>query len=146
LPKYILAKAAEGCRTPNATRGALMRFWSYEGALRRSSVRCLKYILAKAAEGLVERFESFILCREICNSYSELNDPEIQRSLLVEQTKRRDDGDEEASPFDEEFMESICQGMPPTGGLGIGVDRMVMILTNTHSIRDVLFFPWMKTI
>lgn len=97
------------------------------------------------AEGLVERFESFILCREICNSYSELNDPEIQRALLVDQTKRRDDGDEEASPFDEEFMESICQGMPPTGGLGIGIDRMVMILTNTHSIRDVLFFPWMKT-
>lgn len=98
------------------------------------------------AEGLVERFESFILCREICNSYSELNDPEIQRALLVEQTKRRDAGDEEASPFDEEFMESICQGMPPTGGLGIGIDRMVMILTNTHSIRDVLFFPWMKTL
>lgn len=97
------------------------------------------------AEGLVERFESFILCREICNSYSELNDPEIQRQLLIDQTKRRDEGDEEASPFDEEFMESICQGMPPTGGLGIGIDRMVMILTNSHSIRDVLFFPWMKT-
>lgn len=97
------------------------------------------------AEGLVERFESFILCRELCNSYSELNDPEIQRALLLDQTKRRDSGDEEASPFDEEFMESICQGMPPTGGLGIGIDRMVMILTNTHSIRDVLFFPWMKT-
>lgn len=96
------------------------------------------------AEGLVERFESFILCREICNSYSELNDPEIQRDLLVDQTKRRDAGDEEASPFDEEFIEAICQGMPPTGGLGIGIDRMVMILTNTHSIRDVLFFPWMK--
>ena len=96
------------------------------------------------AEGLVERFESFILCREICNSYSELNDPEFQRALLVEQTKRRDEGDEEASPFDEEFLESICQGMPPTGGLGIGIDRMVMILTNSHSIRDVLFFPWMK--
>ncbi|MEI8365986.1 MAG: lysine--tRNA ligase [Parachlamydiaceae bacterium] len=96
------------------------------------------------AEGLVERFESFILCREICNSYSELNDPEIQRSLLLEQNTRRDGGDEEASPFDEEFMEAICQGMPPTGGLGIGIDRMIMILTNTHSIRDVLFFPWMK--
>lgn len=97
------------------------------------------------ADGLVERFESFILCREICNSYSELNDPEIQRALLVEQSKRKEAGDEEASPFDEEFIESICQGMPPTGGLGIGIDRMVMILTNTHSIRDVLFFPWMKT-
>lgn len=98
------------------------------------------------AEGLVERFESFVLCREICNSYSELNDPEIQRTLLVQQSKRRDAGDEEASPLDEEFLEAICQGMPPTGGLGIGIDRMVMILTNTHSIRDVLFFPWMKTV
>jgi lysyl-tRNA synthetase class 2 len=98
------------------------------------------------AEGLVERFESFILCREICNSYTELNDPEIQRRLLEEQLKRREEGDEEASPFDEEFMESICQGMPPTGGLGIGIDRMVMILTNTHTIRDVLFFPWMKVL
>jgi lysyl-tRNA synthetase class 2 len=97
-------------------------------------------------EGLVERFESFILTKEICNSYTELNDPEMQRALLVEQSKRRDAGDEEASPFDEEFVESICQGMPPTGGLGIGIDRMVMILTNSHSIRDVLFFPWMKTI
>lgn len=96
------------------------------------------------AEGLVERFESFILCREICNSYSELNDPEMQRALLVEQGNRREAGDEEASPFDEEFIEAICQGMPPTGGLGIGIDRMIMILTNTHSIRDVLFFPWMK--
>jgi lysyl-tRNA synthetase class 2 len=96
------------------------------------------------AEGLVERFESFIIGSEICNSYSELNDPEIQRRLLEGQNDRRDAGDEEASPLDEEFIEAICQGMPPTGGIGIGIDRMVMILTNTHSIRDVLFFPWMK--
>lgn len=95
-------------------------------------------------ERLVERFESFILGQEICNSYTELNDPVLQRELLVEQAKRRDAGDEEASPFDEEFIESICQGMPPTGGLGIGIDRMVMLLTNQHSIRDVLYFPWMK--
>lgn len=95
-------------------------------------------------EGLVERFESFILCREMCNAYSELNDPEIQRQLLVNQAQRRDAGDEEASPLDEEFIEAICQGMPPTGGIGIGIDRLVMVLTNTHSIRDVLFFPWMK--
>lgn len=97
-------------------------------------------------EGLVERFESFILCREMCNAYSELNDPEVQRRLLVNQAKRRDAGDEEASPLDEEFLEAICQGMPPTGGVGIGIDRLVMILTNTHTIRDVLFFPWMKTV
>lgn len=97
-------------------------------------------------EGLVERFETFIMCKEICNSYTELNDPEMQRSLLEEQSRRRDAGDEEASPFDEEFIEAVCQGMPPTGGMGIGIDRLVMILTNTHSIRDVLFFPWMKTV
>lgn len=95
-------------------------------------------------EKIVERFESFILGQEMCNAYSELNDPELQRGLLVEQAKRRDAGDEEASPLDEEFIEAICQGMPPTGGVGIGIDRLVMILTNSHSIRDVLFFPWMK--
>lgn len=96
------------------------------------------------AEGLVERFESFILTQEICNAYSELNDPEIQRRLLEQQAKRREAGDEEASPLDEEFIEAICQGMPPTGGIGIGIDRLIMIMTNSHSIRDVLYFPWMK--
>lgn len=96
------------------------------------------------AEGLVERFESFILCREICNAYTELNDPELQRKLLEQQAARRERGDEEASPLDEDFIESICQGMPPSGGVGIGIDRLVMILTNSHSIRDVLYFPWMK--
>lgn len=95
-------------------------------------------------EGMVERFESFILTQEICNAYSELNDPEIQRSLLEKQSERRDAGDEEASPLDEEFLEAICQGMPPTGGIGIGIDRLIMIMTNSHSIRDVLYFPWMK--
>lgn len=97
-------------------------------------------------QGLVERFESFILGQEVCNAYSELNDPEIQRHLLELQGERRDAGDEEASPLDEEFIESICQGMPPTGGVGIGIDRLIMILTNSHSIRDVLYFPWMKPV
>lgn len=95
-------------------------------------------------EGIVERFESYVLGLEICNSYSELNDPEIQRRLLEAQADRRDAGDEEASPLDEEFIEAIAQGMPPTGGVGIGLDRLVMILTNAHSLRDVLYFPWMK--
>lgn len=97
-------------------------------------------------EGLVERFESFILTQEICNAYSELNDPVLQRELLEHQADRRDAGDEEASPLDEEFIEAICQGMPPTGGIGIGIDRLVMIMTNSHSIRDVLYFPWMKPV
>ncbi len=97
-----------------------------------------------SSDTLVERFESFIISQEICNSYSEMNDPEMQRKLLEIQADRKDAGDEEASPLDEEFIEAICQGMPPTGGIGIGIDRLVMILTNTHSIRDVLYFPWMK--
>lgn len=95
-------------------------------------------------EGLIERFESFVLNTEICNSYSELNDPVLQRELLEFQADRREKGDEEAAPLDEEFIEAICQGMPPTAGLGIGIDRMIMLFTNSHSIRDVLYFPWMK--
>ncbi|GAB4225802.1 MAG: lysine--tRNA ligase [Chlamydiales bacterium] len=98
----------------------------------------------KREEGLVERFESFILGHEICNAYTELNDPHKQRELLEIQAARREAGDEEASPLDEEFIEAICQGMPPSGGIGIGIDRLVMILLNSHSIRDVLYFPWMK--
>jgi len=95
-------------------------------------------------EGLVERFETFILGSEMCNAYTELNDPELQRALLVEQAKKRDAGDAEAHPLDEEFIEAICQGMPPTGGLGIGIDRLVMLFTHTASIRDVLYFPLMR--
>lgn len=98
----------------------------------------------KRAEGLVERFESFILCREMSNAYSELNDPVMQRRLLEEQSKARDAGNEEANPLDEEFIEAICQGMPPTGGIGIGIDRLVMLFTNAPSIRDVIYFPMMR--
>ena len=95
-------------------------------------------------EQLVERFETFILGGEFCNSYTELNDPELQRKLLVEQAEKRLAGNEEACPLDEEFIEAICQGMPPTGGLGFGVDRLVMLFTGAHSIRDVLYFPLMR--
>lgn len=95
-------------------------------------------------ERFVERFETFILGGEFCNSYTELNDPILQRELLVKQAEKRDAGDEEASPLDEEFLESICQGMPPAGGMGMGIDRLVMLLTKAISIRDVLFFPIMR--
>lgn len=95
-------------------------------------------------EGYVERFESFIYGREMCNSYTELNDPELQYQLLLQQAEKRAKGDLEASPLDEEFIEAICQGMPPTGGVGIGIDRLVMLFTSAESIRDILFFPLMR--
>lgn len=92
-------------------------------------------------ERLVERFETFILGVEFCNAYTELNDPLLQKELLEEQAAKRDAGDQEASPLDEEFLEAIAQGMPPTGGLGIGLDRLTMLFTNASSIRDVIYFP-----
>lgn len=94
--------------------------------------------------GFVERFETFILGNEFCNAYTELNDPILQRKLLMQQADSKAAGDEEASPLDEEFVEAICQGMPPTGGLGIGIDRLVMLFTGAASIRDVLYFPIMR--
>ncbi|MCB1084835.1 MAG: lysine--tRNA ligase, partial [Chlamydiia bacterium] len=84
-------------------------------------------------ERFVERFETFILGFEFCNAYSELNDPVLQRQLLENQNRMREQGDEEANPMDEEFIESICQGMPPTGGLGIGIDRLTMLFTDAFS-------------
>lgn len=95
-------------------------------------------------EQFVERFETFILGYEFCNAYSELNDPELQRSLLEQQNQMREGGDTEANPMDEEFIEAICQGMPPTGGLGIGIDRLTMLFTDAFSIRDVVYFPMMR--
>lgn len=96
------------------------------------------------AEQIVERFESFVLTSEACNAYSELNDPVLQRVLLEDQAAQKEAGDEEASPLDAEFIEAICQGMPPAGGVGIGIDRLVMLFTNAASIRDVIFFPLMR--
>ena len=95
-------------------------------------------------EGFVERFESFFLGIECCNAYSELNDPKLQRELLEQQHEMRLAGDDEASPMDEEFIEAICQGMPPTGGFGIGIDRLTMLFTGAFSIRDVVLFPVMR--
>jgi lysyl-tRNA synthetase class 2 len=95
---------------------------------------------------LIERFESFCLGTEMCNAYSELNDPILQRELLEEQAKQLRAGADEAHPMDEDFVNAMEYGMPPAGGLGFGVDRMAIFLTGVESIRDVILFPTMKPI
>ena len=94
----------------------------------------------------VERFEFFMNGWEMANAYSELNDPIDQRARFEAQEKLLAAGDEEANHTDEDFLNALCVGMPPTGGIGFGIDRMVMMMTNSPAIRDVLLFPTMKTL
>jgi lysyl-tRNA synthetase, class II len=99
----------------------------------------------RSEEGLVERWEAFAGGVEIANSFTELNDPDEQRRRFEEQVAEGRRGDEEAQPYDEAFVEALEQGMPPTGGVGLGIDRLVMMFTGAQTLREVLLFPAMRT-
>jgi lysyl-tRNA synthetase class 2 len=99
----------------------------------------------RSEDGLVERWEAFVGGMEIANAFTELNDPDEQRRRFEQQAEEQARGDEEVQPYDESYVQALEQGMPPTGGVGLGIDRLVMILTGAKTLREVLLFPAMRT-
>merc|ERR1719191_2489019 len=98
----------------------------------------------RSKPGLTERFEMFVMTKEICNAYTELNDPKRQLECFQGQAKAKDEGDDEAQGVDHDFVTALEHGLPPTGGWGCGVDRLTMFLSDKNSIREVILFPAMK--
>jgi len=99
----------------------------------------------RSEEGLVERWEAFVGGVEIANAFTELNDPDEQRARFEDQRRQTAAGDEETQPFDEDFLRALEHGMPPTGGAGLGIDRLLMVLSGRSSIREVVLFPAMRS-
>ena len=100
----------------------------------------------RSIPGLTERFELFVMCKEVVNAFTELNDPIKQRALFEDQLKAKLQGDDEAADIDENFLTALEYGLPPTGGWGLGIDRLTMFLTDNNNIKEVLLYPAMKPI
>jgi lysyl-tRNA synthetase class 2 len=94
----------------------------------------------------VERFEGFMAGMEICNAFSEINDPQDQLQRFIDENYRASHGDDEAHPIDVDYIEALSFGMPPTGGFGMGIDRLAMLFTNRDTIREVILFPHLREI
>jgi len=149
LAKEIHVEDAEK-QTPGALLGALFEHHAEHHLIQPTFITEYPVELSPLTKNLpgddafVDRFELFIAGMELANAYSELNDPVVQMERFQAQLQEREAGNDEAMLLDEDFIEALEHGFPPCGGLGVGMDRMVMLMTNSSSIRDVLLFPLMR--